>query len=131
MVQGGGLPRSASEACNGLGELLEDLLAIVVVVGGGAEDTAADVVVQHQQTCLTGGSHDRRELRQHVDTVLISFDHPLHAPDLPLHPTQTSQDFRLVVGIGGRAPRGRRSLGTYLFNALMLTLHAIDNTPQG
>lgn len=75
------------------------------IAAHGAGDAAAHVILEHEQAGLPGGSDDGRELGEHVETVLILFDHPLHAAHLAFHAAQAGEDLRFVMGIGGRAPR--------------------------
>ena len=48
-----------------------------------------------------------RELGQHVEAVLILFDHALHTAHLALHAAQAGHDLGLVMGVRCGGPRRR------------------------
>lgn len=105
-VELGGLAGGSGEALDGSRQFFQNVLTVGVAVLAGAKHAASEVVLKDEETGSTGGCHNRGELRENVEAVLILLDHPLHTPDLPLHSAQPGQDLGLIAGVrGGLTPR--------------------------
>src|SRR5438874_10006441 len=75
--------------------LLRDLAAI----GGGLRDAVAQVLVEQAERNRFEGFRRRRDLREHVDAVLVALDHLGDAADLTLDAPQALQVGVLVLGV--------------------------------
>jgi hypothetical protein len=90
-------PTKPLDGCSKLGEHLFLLQMPVLTC---PHDAAMNVLLEHKKARRPSGRHDRRDLREDVQTRLILLDHFLYTSDLPLHQAEAGENIRLVRGMG-------------------------------
>lgn len=89
-------PTKPLDGCRKLGE---HLFLIRMPVLTRPHDAAMNVLLEHKEARRPSGRHDRRDLREDVQTRLILLDHFLYTSDLPLDQAEADENIRLVRGM--------------------------------